>query len=283
MSHYRDYKRGLAKELSEPLDNMMNNGHMRESRTGTAVLDDIEVDVFVAFCEFAYKGSYTTPDIVVPETESPGEPLKPLKNGDAQNDAGDAHTHVHSHGVVAEPVSSPPPDIIEVENEVFDSWVTGHRGGKKKKKKTSSFVEWNEVPQPEPERVTERLWKSFKAQKVVEPSTPAPPDRSPVLTFHAKVYDFATRYLIQPLQDLSLSYLYHDMCQFPVTEENLWDIFDLVQYTYDHTNRDDPSGSLLRGLVAHYIASKADVLVHDDRMALISGEAGQDLVRLLVE
>lgn len=264
------------KELSEPLDNLMNNGHMRESRTGTAVLDDIDVDAFVAFCEFAYKGSYTTPEVVVPEPEP-----EPLENGDAQiDDFGDVDTNVHSHYEdVAGQVLAPEP----VSKPVFDSWVTRPETYETKKKKTISFDRWNEAPQPEPERVTERLWKSFKAQEVVEPSTPAPPDRPPVLTFHAKVYDFATRYLVRPLQDLSLSYLYRDMCQFPVTEENLQDIFDLVQYTYDHTNRDDPSGSLLRGLVAHYMASKADILVHDDRMALISGEAGQDLVRLLVE
>ncbi|KAL1970388.1 hypothetical protein VTN77DRAFT_5548 [Rasamsonia byssochlamydoides] len=264
MSHVRDYKslvlssqftflvgpeqtcitvhRGLASQLSEPLDNLMKNGHMMESTTGTAVLDDVEVDVFVAFCEFAYTGSYSAPAVVAQETESAPEPSG---NGHPHNDdTGDTNNHVHEAETMAEnslPVVSPQPEPVQqIPNEVWD---------------TLEFV---------------------------EPSPP-PPDRPAALTFHAKVYNFATRYLIKSLRNLCLSYLYREMCQFPVAGENLRDVFDLVQYTYAHTNMDEPWGSQLRGLVAHYVACKADVLVRDYRMALIFGEAGQDLVRLLLD
>lgn len=39
----------------------MNNGHTRESKHRIAVLEDEEVETFVAFCEYAYTCDYTTP------------------------------------------------------------------------------------------------------------------------------------------------------------------------------------------------------------------------------
>lgn len=37
---------------------MMNNEHMKEAQEGRAVLEDVEDDTFVGFCEFAYTGDY---------------------------------------------------------------------------------------------------------------------------------------------------------------------------------------------------------------------------------
>lgn len=39
----------------------MNNGQMKESGSRLAVLEDVEVDTFIAFCEYAYTGRYTVP------------------------------------------------------------------------------------------------------------------------------------------------------------------------------------------------------------------------------
>jgi hypothetical protein len=39
----------------------MNNGCMKESVSKTATIDDVEEETFIAFCEFGYKGRYTTP------------------------------------------------------------------------------------------------------------------------------------------------------------------------------------------------------------------------------
>lgn len=43
--------------LSGPLNAMVNNG-MKESISRVAVLKDVEVEIFAAFCEFAYTGLY---------------------------------------------------------------------------------------------------------------------------------------------------------------------------------------------------------------------------------
>ncbi|KAI9753629.1 MAG: hypothetical protein M1815_006088 [Lichina confinis] len=52
---------GFASALSAPLDALMNNGQMRESKERIAVLEGVEVETFSAFCQFAYTGSYDVP------------------------------------------------------------------------------------------------------------------------------------------------------------------------------------------------------------------------------
>ncbi|PGH09605.1 hypothetical protein AJ79_05661 [Helicocarpus griseus UAMH5409] len=53
---------GLAKHVSERLDELMNNGHTRESRHRIAVLEEEDVETFVGFCEYAYTGDYSVPN-----------------------------------------------------------------------------------------------------------------------------------------------------------------------------------------------------------------------------
>lgn len=52
---------GLARHVSKPLDHLMNSGQTRESKHHTAVLEDEDVETFVAFCEYAYTGDYSVP------------------------------------------------------------------------------------------------------------------------------------------------------------------------------------------------------------------------------
>src|SRR5213075_1163879 len=51
----------LAKHVSRPLDELMNNGQTRASRHGIAALEEEDVETFVGFCEYAYTGDYTVP------------------------------------------------------------------------------------------------------------------------------------------------------------------------------------------------------------------------------
>jgi hypothetical protein len=51
----------LVKHVSQPLDELMNNGQTRESRHHIAVLEGESVETFVGFCEYAYTGDYRVP------------------------------------------------------------------------------------------------------------------------------------------------------------------------------------------------------------------------------
>ncbi|OJD27148.1 hypothetical protein ACJ73_01456 [Blastomyces percursus] len=49
----------IAQNLSEPLSALIHNGQMKESISGGGPLDDVDVDTFTGFCEFAYTGVYS--------------------------------------------------------------------------------------------------------------------------------------------------------------------------------------------------------------------------------
>lgn len=82
---------GLLEGLSAPLYAMISNGCMKESRDGTAVLEDVEPAVFAAFCEFAYIGTYTIPGRPVTST------TKALGNKDTADTRQVGHTEYSNY------------------------------------------------------------------------------------------------------------------------------------------------------------------------------------------
>lgn len=134
------------------------------------------------------------------------------------------------------------------------------------------------------------LWEEFIAldyedHGVNEESIPNAPARSrthcshlPYLSFHAKVYAFASRYLVPALAQLCLRKLHRDLVNMPFPDPESDDeakgvmptakataVLDLLHYTYSKTTRLEaisPSSATrlrnneLRKLVAHYAACK---------------------------
>ncbi|KAL1986878.1 hypothetical protein VTN96DRAFT_5295 [Rasamsonia emersonii] len=86
----------LVKHVSKPLDHLMNNGETRESKVRIAVLEEEEVEVFVAFCEYAYTNDYTVPP--GPQPDSPPQASDPWKHQAGGSQA----------GCVPPPAPSPP-------------------------------------------------------------------------------------------------------------------------------------------------------------------------------
>ncbi|KAL3475392.1 hypothetical protein BJX99DRAFT_271170 [Aspergillus californicus] len=78
---------GLARHVSRPLDHLMNSGQTRESKHQIAVLEDEDVETFVAFCEYAYTGDYNVPPPGLREDDreqaSMNNPFKGMFSGDA--------------------------------------------------------------------------------------------------------------------------------------------------------------------------------------------------------
>ncbi|PGH35233.1 hypothetical protein GX50_01929 [[Emmonsia] crescens] len=86
---------GLAKHVSQRLDELMNNGHTRESRHRIAVLEEEDVETFVGFCEYAYTGDYSVPN----------PNASPIGRRDSQGVAGMASPLVTA---IRPPAPSPP-------------------------------------------------------------------------------------------------------------------------------------------------------------------------------
>lgn len=232
---------------------------MKESISGVAPLEDVEVETFIAFCEYAYTGAYMTPDITIeprPEDKSHAEP-----NDD--NDRPNGLSNEYDEGIPVQEAS---------DNKEY----------------------WEEaaycasVVAPEQTIVVypyERLWNEFRSLRF--DCAPASFSQNPDILFHAKLYVFATRYLIEPLRQQSLKSLHRDLCNFSLNRENTSHILGLLDFTYAHTGRGEPGGkSSLRELVIHYTACEARTLGDDDRLMKLldaNAELGSDLVAKLVK
>ncbi|KAJ6026682.1 hypothetical protein N7499_004780 [Penicillium canescens] len=100
----------LAQHVSKPLHNLMN-GHTRESKHRIAVLEEEDVETFVAFCEYAYTGDYC-----VPRTEPDVEDLEDSRSGVIENAPSPGTSWRETYrsdsvsSAVPPPAPSPPPE-----------------------------------------------------------------------------------------------------------------------------------------------------------------------------
>ncbi|EEP76672.1 conserved hypothetical protein [Uncinocarpus reesii 1704] len=346
---------GLARHVSQPLDELMNNGHTRESRHHIAVLEEEDVETFVGFCEFAYTGDYTVPrrrtgaetkphgvafadppmvGAIPPPAPSPpqtpgfgdegaADESRFEDGGDVavQDDATEALPDAGKKGKKAKnkkkkggksfdealtPPSTPPPMAEGEKEEPKEEPPTEEGQGE------AAGAEWfdQEAPKkseetsrpkplrPEPQnpfffsrRSSVTLWDEFTALQYAQQQhksamgLPSPILRSvssyasdsssqdPYVLFHAKLYRFASRYLIPTLAQLCLIKLHHDLVNYPLTAPldntrptNIPMILELLHFAYTNTKRDDPVFALttasaarenqLRKLVTHFAACK---------------------------
>jgi hypothetical protein len=195
---------GAIAATSQQLDALIDSG-MEESATRCARIEDVEVDDFIRFCEYAYRGDYTTP----PWEEVLPEPSSTSSNGQQNGDD--------------------------------DTW--GVLTSKKKKTKKERVVAVTEIhepvldvyeeppdapPAPEPSyeaapisrtplrtRFNSRTYLddgSPKAQILQhfepKPNTAVDQNFTPVLLAHARLYCFAHLRLIEPLRALTLDKLH---------------------------------------------------------------------------
>ena len=131
----------------------------------------------------------------------------------------------------------------------------------------------------------ERRWSRFRGLRFVGDEATISP--YPDLLAHAKIYVFATRYLVDPLREQCLKSLHRDLCNFALNGQTMTHILDLLVYTYEQTGRQEPGGCYsLRMLVILYISCEARTLAENTRFRHILddyGEMASDLVANLVE
>lgn len=132
----------------------------------------------------------------------------------------------------------------------------------------------------------EHLWNAFRELFFEGDDAWPSSDTDPDIIFHAKLYVFATQYLISSLQSQCLKSLHRDLCKFPLNVGNMAVIFDLLQFVYTNTAREEPGGlSALRELVSHYAACESSTLAEQDtfqELLICCGEMGKDIILHLV-
>lgn len=197
---------------------------MSEAQKGCATLQDVDRETFIRFIRWAYTGQYSAAEFR--QDQSPSE--------------------------------SPEP-----------TW-------KKKKKKNSVAVpEWD-YTQP----IYESCNKSKSEMKslfiehtynVPATSLSDPPrsnlgpleDYSDVFLSHARVYVFADKYDIEPLQKLALKYLHQTLVAFTLHPERCGDIIALIRYSYANTADRGVGVEGLRTLLTQYMGLEMATLAKD--------------------
>ncbi|PLB48639.1 hypothetical protein P170DRAFT_425677 [Aspergillus steynii IBT 23096] len=101
--------------------------------------------------------------------------------------------------------------------------------------------------------------------------------------FHAKLYIFATKYLVEELRQLSLRSIYQDLTRYFFSTD---EICDLLEYVYRHTGSVEHDGrSSLRRMLIRYVAVRMWRYSSDKRfsdMLQSNGEIGADLIQKLL-
>jgi hypothetical protein len=246
---------------------------MREASEGKAIIEDIEEDTFILFCQFAYTGDYTTPDFThVPTTELP-------YIADRDEPVVEPEPEPEPEPVEEVPAPEPEPD------DGFD-WGLGARKVKKQKKPSKGILLRQKLGNLVYDTETSRT--VFTARCEVRQNSNPTEDYTPVFHGHARLYVFVEKYGIDVLKTLALSKLHKTLTSFTLYAVRRPDIVELLRYTFSNDHTPDRVGAVddLRSLVMLYTACEVESLVHCPEFLSLVGEGGQlaqNLVQMLVK
>ncbi|KAF3399368.1 hypothetical protein DPV78_006210 [Talaromyces pinophilus] len=124
------------------------------------------------------------------------------------------------------------------------------------------------------------LWESFR-QREFDLCGPLFPRG---LLFHAKLYTFSTKYLIEGLSRQCLNVICSQLRCHNLSAETSHTTLNLLDYTYAKTGRVEPTGkSQLRDLVIHYVACKLPILAEIEEFWTIIDSDSETAVDLVGE
>ncbi|CAI7600275.1 unnamed protein product [Penicillium pancosmium] len=255
-------------------------------------MDDVEEDTFIAFCEFAYRGKYNTPCREDEDNDSHFDAKNQVilngSNSEQQSQTGPTPGQELEPEMDPEPMLEPEP---EPEPETGPLFVYPFDSRTLSKK--AQIKKYRASPPPEIEFAKslyvlspyERRRTQFEGLRFVGDEATFCPN--PDFLAHAKIYVFATRYLVDPLKEQCLKSLHRDLCSFSLHKETTTYILDLLEYTYEQTSRQEPDGCYsIRMLVILYISCEMPTLIENTRFRRIldeHGEMASDLVLKLVK
>lgn len=91
---------------------------------------------------------------------------------------------------------------------------------------------------------------------------------------HSRLYVFADKYGIQPLQQLALQKLHQTLVRFELYPERVEDVVELVHFAYSDDYTFSGGNDELRALVAVYMASTIDKLNQSEHFLTLLEEGG---------
>lgn len=260
---------------SQHLEALIDGG-MKESATRCATIEDVNVDDFIRFCEYAYRGDYTTPpwEADLPE-------MRYMSSKDQQN--GDDDTW----GVLTSKKKKmkkgrvvPVPEIYEPVLEVYEEPPAACPSPEPSYE--AAPISWT----PLRTRFNSRTYLDEGGPKAQilqhfepKPNTAVDQNFTPVLLAHARLYCFAHLRLIEPLKALTLDKLHKTLMKFKLFSRRVKDIIELARFAYSNPDlpdrKDDGTIDDLRKLVLEYIVCEIDRIGKCDEYVKYMEEGGE--------
>jgi hypothetical protein len=250
--------------LSEMLRALVTNG-MAESQQKLATLSDVEEEDFGRFFQFAYTGDYCTPSFVLEAVIPPQENMPqdsifvhvvnkvvaPTKTPQKSKLAG---------GLPSATEEKPVKKEINQWGPVWASW-----GVDQSKINVSDRFETKKYCKVLPRQVL------FGHCEPVRNTDPAQ-NFTPVFLAHARLYEFAERYMITSLKDLVLQKLKQTLSLFQIHPERVQDVTELVRFAYSEDRTSDTEE--LKVLVTFYVAAKYELFRKSEDFETLLQEGG---------
>ncbi|KAL5374890.1 hypothetical protein PMIN06_012164 [Paraphaeosphaeria minitans] len=279
---------------SPQLDALINGG-MGESETRCARIEDVKVDDFIRFCEYAYRGDYTVP----PWEELPPEPssisdknLQSEDNDGWGNGWGGSSSKRKKKGKKGRVIFSDPDDepVLEPDAPPMEmDYPQESRTYEEPEPETVSGPQYRVISNSRTLLRTQfhsRNYLNDGGPKALilqhfEPIPNSAVDKNftPVLLAHARLYCFAHLRLVTPLKALALHKLHKTLMSFKLYTKRVADIIELARYAYSTPDLPDRSddGTLdgLRKLVVEYIVCEIDTIGNYDGFVKYMEEGGE--------
>ena len=255
---------------SKPLDRMIN-GNMAEAQEGLATLEDVGVDTFVRFIEWAYEGYYTAAEFTTVADESPPPPRSQSRDDavatvqEQQSDV-EATPALLAGGIEPEQERRilPPPE--------HSPWHQSMPSAKKSKRSRRALVK------------EEFISREYTVRPVILQAPPPRPNDNPqedytnVFLSHARLYVFADKYDIEPLKVLALEELHATLAAHTLYEAHTGDVITLLRYVYDNTAESTEGVEDMRTLMTQYVGYEMDILIKDEDFKDLMVEDGGSLL-----
>jgi hypothetical protein len=244
--------------------NALINGNMNEANTRCAEIGNIEVEDFIRFCEYAYRGDFTVPSWEQDDTPKTEEDVSvPPNIPEAEVEELPPEVPASPRDVPWSPSEdvpqSPPEDVPPRVNRRWRQSVTPPNKEKSMKVKLREKFD-NHIYGVDVDDPIEKIL----AQYTPYANDTVNQDFTPVFLAYARLYTFAHFRSIEPLKALTLRKLHSTLQGFKPYRARVGDVVKLAEYAY--TADDLPSrgenGTIdpLRELVVEYIACEIEAI-----------------------
>ncbi|KKY16426.1 hypothetical protein UCRPC4_g05935 [Phaeomoniella chlamydospora] len=252
---------------------------MKESIQRRSQLKDVDTATFVKFVEYCYTGNYIASDDAAGAGSTSKEVGPSLAYGYCRCDIKNGQTFTCSRE---------------------ENGTLRHKG------KGCQGILWNVMPQStglkghlvSQERGLQKefakldldltstiLTKSAQMQAIAVAAGP----RSHMFTLHARLWAFATLYLVRPLQSLCIQKLHEDLIDFDLAKSSYQPVIDLISYAFSTGNdisswaalADQANGLMdLKTLVIEYVHCMEVDLIRSPTFRELLKQGGEFVLRL---